>query len=267
MTVPDASRTPVDDIRPALELRWPSVMVDGGDPEAPVVDVVNVGAERWIPREGDALLAFGALTEPGAPAPGIPFAFAGGPRGAVALDPGDSTRVPVAIAAGDWADLRPGAYDLHAALVLPHARRAGPLRVTVTADAIARRAGPLRVTVTADAIARRRAASPGRPPTDAELRRAHDTRIAWLRTRVAAADALTPLVAEVAGVASRADAVARIRALLGVHEEHAQGLLDVPLRDLLPYAAEATRREMAEAVARRDALPTASASDAGPDPT
>ncbi|WP_440694318.1 hypothetical protein [Clavibacter nebraskensis] len=251
MTVPDASRTPVDDIRPALELRWPSVMVDGGDPEAPVVDVVNVGAERWIPREGDALLAFGALTEPGAPAPGIPFAFAGGPRGAVALDPGDSTRVPVAIAAGDWADLRPGAYDLHAALVLPHARRAGPLRVTVTADA----------------IARRRAASPGRPPTDAELRRAHDTRIAWLRTRVAAADALTPLVAEVAGVASRADAVARIRALLGVHEEHAQGLLDVPLRDLLPYAAEATRREMAEAVARRDALPTASASDAGPDPT
>jgi hypothetical protein len=251
MTVPDASRTPVDDIRPALELRWPSVMVDGGDPEAPVVDVVNVGAERWIPREGDALLAFGALTEPGAPAPGIPFAFAGGPRGAVALDPGDSTRVPVAIAADDWAGLRPGAYDLHAALVLPHARRAGPLRVTVTADA----------------IARRRAASPGRPPTDAELRRAHDTRIAWLRTRVAAADALTPLVAEVAGVASRADAVARIRALLGVHEEHAQGLLDVPLRDLLPYAAEATRREIAEAVARRDALPTASVSDAGPDPT
>ncbi|RIJ43512.1 hypothetical protein DZG00_16685, partial [Clavibacter lycopersici] len=105
-----------------LELRWPTVMTDGGDPEAPVVDVVNVGADRWIPREGDAFVAIGAFTEPGAPVPGISFAFTGGQRGAVALDPGDSTRVPVAIPAGDWAALRPGPHDLHVALVLPRAR-------------------------------------------------------------------------------------------------------------------------------------------------
>ncbi|MFH6780535.1 hypothetical protein ABOY03_15260, partial [Clavibacter michiganensis] len=90
--------TASDDIpRPDLELRWPTVMTHDADPEAPVVDVVNVGAERWVPREGDAFLAFGAFTERGAPAPGISFAFAGGQRGAVALDPGDRTRIPVAI--------------------------------------------------------------------------------------------------------------------------------------------------------------------------
>ncbi|MBM7411082.1 hypothetical protein JOE38_000905 [Clavibacter michiganensis] len=238
MTAPDDPRAPDDD-RPALELRWPTVMTDGGDPEAPVVDVVNVGTERWIPREGDALLAFGAFTEPGAPAPGIPFAFAGGPRGAVALDPGDSTRVPVAIPAGDWAELRPGPHDLHAALVGPHARRAGPLRVTVTAEGIARR---------------RPVATSGRPPTDSDMRRSYDARIAWLRTRVAAADALVPLGSELAAVASRAEAVARIRLLLDLDEEHAQLVLHTQLQDLLPYSAEATRREVAEAVTRRDAL-------------
>lgn len=249
MTAPDDPRTPDDD-RPALELRWPTVMTDGGDPEAPVVDVVNVGGERWIPREGDAQLAFGAFTEPGAPAPGIPFAFAGGPRGAVALDPGDSTRVPVAIPAGDWAALRPGPYDLHAALVGPHARRAGPLRVTVTAAALARR--------------RPAGAVPGGPPADADMRRSYDARIAWLRTRVAAADALGPLVAELAAAASRGEAVERVRGLLDLDEEHAQLLLNTRLQDLLPYAAEANRQELAEAVLRRDALgPDA---DSDPDP-
>ncbi|QGV67012.1 hypothetical protein [Clavibacter nebraskensis] len=248
MTAPDDPLTPDDD-RPALELRWPSVMTDGGDPEAPVVDVVNVGTERWIPREGDALLAFGAFTEPGAPAPGIPFAFAGGPRGAVALDPGDSTRVPVAIAAGDWTGLRPGPHDLHAALVGRHAHRAGPLRVTVTAEAIARR---------------RPVDGSGRPPTDSDIRRSYDARIAWLRMRVAAADALGPLVAELAGVASRAEAGERIRGLLEVDEEHAELLLHAQLQDLLPYSAEATRREVDEAVLRRDALGPEPAEDPGP---
>lgn len=239
MTAPDSPRPPDDD-RPALELRWPTVMTDGGDPEAPVVDVVNVGTERWIPREGDAQLAFGAFMEPGAPAPGISFAFAGGPRGAVALDPGDSTRVPVAIPAGEWAALRPSPYDLHAALVGPHARRAGPLRVTVTAEALARH--------------RSADAAPGSPPADADMRRSSDARIAWLRTRVAAADALGPLVAELAVVASRAEAVERIRGLLDLDEEHAQLLMQTQLQGLLPYAAKATRRELAEAVLRRDAL-------------
>ncbi|MBF4619399.1 hypothetical protein ITJ44_15085 [Clavibacter sp. VKM Ac-2873] len=242
--------TASDDVPPpALELRWPTVMTDGGDPEAPVVDVVNAGAERWAPREGEAFLAFGAFTEPGAPAPGISYAVTGGPRAAVALDPGDRTRVPVAIAAGGWAALRPGPHDLHVALVGPSARTAGPLRVGITAEAIARR---------------RPAARSGRPPTDADLLRSYDGRIAWLRTRVAAADALGPLVAELAGAASRADAVARIRALLDLDGEHAQLLLDARLQDLLPYAAEATRREIADAVRRRDALRSASAP--GPDP-
>ena len=249
MTVPDASR-PMDDDRPALELRWPAVMTDRGDPEAPVIDVVNVGSERWIPREGDAFVAIGAFTEPGAPVPGISFAFTGGPRGAVALDPGDSTRVPVAIPAGDPADLRPGPHDLHVVLVGPRARPAGPLRVDITAEAVARR--------------RAGAATRKAPPTDDDMRRSYDARIAWLRTRVAAADALGDLVAELAGVASRADAVARIGALLGVDEEHAQLVLHTQLQDLLPYAAEATRGEVAEAVRRRDAPPSAAAEDADP---
>ncbi|WP_086520329.1 hypothetical protein [Clavibacter michiganensis] len=248
MTAPADPLAPDDD-RPALELRWPTVMTDGGDPEAPVVDVVNVGTARWIPREGDAFVAIGAFTEPGAPVPGIPFAFGGGPRTAVALDPGDSTRVPVAIPAGDWAALRPGPHDLHVALVLPRARRAGPLRVTVTAEAIARR---------------RPVAKSGRPPTDSDMRRSYDARIAWLRTRVAAADAHVPLVAALAGVASRADAVARIRALLEVDGEHAQLLLHTQLQDLLPYSAEGTRREVAEAVTRRDALGPEPAEDRDP---
>ncbi|PPF87780.1 hypothetical protein C5C03_09365 [Clavibacter michiganensis] len=234
------SMTASDDIpRPDLELRWPTVMTHDADPEAPVVDVVNVGAERWVPREGDAFLAFGAFTERGAPVPGISFAFAGGQRGAVALDPGDRARVPVAIPAGDWAALRPGPHDLHVALVGPSARTAGPLHVGITAEAIARRG---------------RVATSGRPPTDADPRRSYDARIAWLRTRVAAADALGPLVAELAGVASRAEAVERIRGLLDLDEEHAQLLLRTQLQELLHHSAEATRREVAEAVMRRDAL-------------
>jgi hypothetical protein len=135
------------------------------------------------------------------------------------------------------------------ALIRPSARTAGPLRVDITADAIARR---------------RPVDGSGRPPTDADLRRSYDARIAWLRTRVEAADALGPLVAELAGVASRADAVARIGALLGVDDEHAQLLLNSQLQDLLRYSAEATRREVAEAVMRRDALPPASAADPAP---
>jgi hypothetical protein len=248
MTAPEDARTPDDD-RPALELRWPSVMTDGGDPQAPVVDVVNVGAERWIPRESDAFVAIGTFTEPGAPVPGISFASTGGPRSAVALDPGDSARVPVAIPAGDWAALRPGPHDLHVALVLPRARRAGPLRVTITAEAIARR---------------RPVDTSGRPPTDSDMRRSYDARIAWLRTRVGAADALAPLVAELDGVASRADAVGRIRALLTVDAEHAQLLLHTQLQDLLRYSADATRREVADAVLRRDALGPEPAEDPHP---
>ncbi|OUE27929.1 hypothetical protein [Clavibacter michiganensis] len=121
------------------------------------------------------------------------------------------------------------------------------------------------MTVTAEAIARRRpVARSGRPPTDSDMRRSYDARIAWLRTRVAAADALGPLVAELAGVASRADAVARIRGLLDLDEEHAQLLLHAQLQDLLRYSAEATRREVAEAVLRRDALGPEPAEDVDP---
>ncbi|WP_317232959.1 hypothetical protein [Clavibacter capsici] len=245
MTAADAPRPPEDDSRPALELRWPSVMTRDGDPEAAVVDVVNVGDARWIPRDGDAFLAFGAFTEPHAPVPRIAFAFAGGPRGAVALDPGDRTRVRVAIPDGDWAELRPGPHDLHAALVGPHARRPDPLRVSVTAEAVARRRAAI-------------AATRGGPPTEEDLRRSYDARIAWLRTLVAAADAREPLVAELAGVASREDAVGRIRTLLDLDAEHAQLLLHTQLQDLTPYAAQGTRREIADAVLRRDALPPAS---------
>ncbi|CAQ01441.1 Pr6Pr family membrane protein [Clavibacter sepedonicus] len=217
-----------DDGGTSLELRWPTVMTHDGDPEAAVIDVVNVGAGRWIPREGDAFVAIGAFTEPDAPAPGISFAVAGGQRAAVALDPGDRTRIPVAITAGDWAALRPGPHDLHIALVGLSARTAGPLRVDVTAEAIARR---------------RPVDRSERPPTDSDMRRSHDARISWLRTRVAAADALVPLVSELAAVASRAEAVARIRTLLDLDEEHAQLLLHTQLHGLLPYAAEAIRHE------------------------
>jgi hypothetical protein len=251
MTASDAPRPRDDDSRPALELRWPTVMTRDGDPEAAVVDVVNVGARRWIPRDGDAFLAFGAFTEPDAPVPGIAFAFAGGPRGAVALDPGDRTRVRVSIPDGDWAALRPGPHDLHVALVGPHARRAEPLRVTITDEAIARHRG---------------ATAPGRPPTDSGMRRSYDARIAALRTRVTAADALAPLASELAAVASRAEAVARIRMLLGLDEEHAQLLLRTQLQDLLPCSAEATRREVDEAVLRRNALGPEPAEDPDPDP-
>ncbi|MDA3805833.1 MULTISPECIES: hypothetical protein [unclassified Clavibacter] len=245
MTLPDAR--PPGDAGPSghgLELRWPTVMTRDGDPEAVVVDVVNEGDARWIPT-GESLLAFGAITAPGAPPPGIAFAFAGGPRRAVALDPGDRTRVPVSIPDGDWAELEPGPHDVHAVLISPHVRAAEPLRVTITAEMIARRCA---------AVARV-------PRHDADaVRRSREATIAWLRARTAAGDALVALAGELARAASAADAVARIRALLDTDESTAQLLLGTPLDMLLPSAVAAGRRELADAEERRDA--SARAADA-----
>ena len=231
--------------RAALELRWPDLMTRDGDPAAAVVDVVNVGDARWIPAAGDAFLAFGVLTEPGAPAPGIPFAFVGGPRGAVTLDPGERTRLAVSISTSAWAETRPGPHDLHVALIGPSARTAVPLRVDLTAETIARATGS--------------GARPG--PDAAELRASYAARIAWLRVRLAAGDALVPLAERLAGAASDAEAVARIRALLDVDDDHARRVLQSPLREFLPPAADATRREVAEAVRQRDELPATPGAD------
>ncbi|AJW79208.1 hypothetical protein [Clavibacter michiganensis] len=220
---------------PALELRWPSVVRDDPDPEALVVDVVNVGDARWVPVA--SFHTVGGLTPTGGVARGIDFAFVGGTPGAVPLDPGDSTRVPVHVATSEWRDLEPGEHEARATMPSLGIRTADPLPVRVTAAMIARHV-PGAVTALGAAADRG----------------AVETQITADRARLAAGAELEALGATLARAESHEDAIARIVDLIGVDAEGAQQVLSSFVRWLLPYEMAETRRRLARSESRRDAL-------------
>ena len=115
-----------------LVLRWPEVTRSEPDLDLLAIDVVNAGSERWHPQ-GDSFLVFAAFRQPGGPVPPVYYAYVSGRSPAVPLDPGEYARVRVIIDAGQWAAVRPGRYEVHAALVDLSVHVTDPLVVDVTA--------------------------------------------------------------------------------------------------------------------------------------
>ncbi|QYF72282.1 hypothetical protein [Cryobacterium sp. PAMC25264] len=114
-----------------LVLRWPAVTRSAPDLDLLGIDIVNAGEERWHPH-GDSFTVFAALGEPGAPAPGVSFAYVAGQSPALPLDPGEYARVRVVVDSGQWRDAHPGPCEVHACLVDLGLRGGEPLHVELT---------------------------------------------------------------------------------------------------------------------------------------
>ena len=197
--------------RRGLELRWPSLATTD-DPVTSgfVVDIVNVGAERWRP-DGDSFLVMGGIVT--SDEQGFSFGYmSSGMPAAVPLDPGEYARTRVRVGVDVWAGLEPGSYRLHAVLV----------ELNLGAE-------PLPITVTAEQIDRARAAAP--EPT--RSRRAEqgwlERQIAELRAAMAAREVLPAIAEIVAREASHEGAVARIADVLSCDLEAARGVYGMPL--------------------------------------
>jgi hypothetical protein len=114
-----------------LSLQWPSITRSSPDLNLLAIDIVNTGEERWHPQ-GDSFMVFAALRQPGGPPPGVNFAYVSGQYPALPLDPGEYARVRVVVDYGQWTDLVPGPYEVHAILVNLGLHGSEPLQIQLT---------------------------------------------------------------------------------------------------------------------------------------
>jgi hypothetical protein len=114
-----------------LVLRWPEVTRSAPDVDLLAIDIVNTGAERWLPH-GDSFVVFATLQQPGMPPANTPYAYVGGQNPALPLDPGEYARVSVMIDSSQWEHAHPGRYEVHPVLVDLGVHCTDPLDVDVT---------------------------------------------------------------------------------------------------------------------------------------
>ncbi|QLD12283.1 hypothetical protein [Microbacterium oleivorans] len=194
-----------------LELRWPPLMTaDDRDATDFVVDIVNVGARRWVP-DGDSFLVMGGIVTSDEQEFSFAYMDSGMPA-AVPLDPGEYARTRVGLGGDVWRGLDPGSYRLRAVLV-ELGLHAEPLTITVTAEQIDR----------ARASARR----PARVRRDE--RRWLEQQIAECRAAIAAREVLPSVAEIVRSEPSSQGAVDRIAELLSCDLDAARGVYQLPL--------------------------------------
>jgi hypothetical protein len=114
-----------------LVLRWPEVTRSAPDLDLLAIDIVNTGAERWLPQ-GDSFVVFATLQHPGMPPASSSYAYVGGQNPALPLDPGEYARVSVMIDSSQWEHAHPGRYEVHPVLVDLEVHGTDPLDVDVT---------------------------------------------------------------------------------------------------------------------------------------
>lgn len=234
--------------RRGLELRWPPMLTrsDSGaveldDDSGLAIDIVNVGDVTWKP-DGDGFHVVGVVVPSGATGFSFGWTSYGPGRGrAVALDPGEYARVPVAIDSGSWARLEPGRHDLRAVLVDLNLPAATPLPVEISAATIARHRQPPREwDITPEARRRQ---------TEQEVRR--------LTTQLAAAEALPPLIEALGTATTRREALSIIARILEGDDAGAEPVWMSSLSELLPLAVPTLRSRLDELAAHDDGPPAA----------
>ncbi|MGF0115593.1 hypothetical protein ACQFYA_04590 [Promicromonospora sp. Marseille-Q5078] len=208
-----------------LVLRWAGPTASAPDVDHLAVDVVNEGSDRWSPQEGESFVALGFLRPIDANPTGFAFGYASGGTTTVPLDPGEYSRVPVAIGAQEWRGMAPGRVHVHALVPRLALRTEAPLEVELSEDVVFRHRS-------ADGSQRGRG--------DAMLRR----RLTGTSALLAARAELPRLVDEVLSAASDDDAVARVAAVLGCDDESARMVAHA---GLVQYrSAERIEREVAD---------------------
>lgn len=211
--------------RRGLALRRPAGQRADTEPDGFAIDIVNVGEQRWEP-DGDRFHVVGAVTGPKESRVMMHWRASDG-MPAVALDPGEYARVPVAIDRELWAQLEPGDATLHAWLV-PLQVKAEPLPITVTAASI-------------DAVRRGE-----RWEHSGWSLREMMQELNQQRAVSDAASRLPDIVAALDGTTTEDEAVAAIAARLEVDESAAGAIFNAFLRDLHPASADDRRERIVD---------------------
>lgn len=215
--------------RAGLAMRWPSFAVDDDTVTDFAVDIVNTGAQRWMP-DGDSFQTIGTFTRSDEGTYSFGYVASGTPA-AVPLDPGEYTRVAVALPGEVWHDLEPGPVRLHA-----------------HSPALGLHAEPLALELTPERIALGRARSPRREP-----RQNRTARRRMLTEQIAAARsarAARPFLPEIAQIVVEADSddevIHRLVDLLDCSPDSARRIYFSPLHSLGPNAHERLEAEIAQ---------------------
>jgi hypothetical protein len=204
-------RRSVAERRAGLVLRWPAVTRDLLDFDALAVDIVNEGAERWLP-DGDDFYAVAVLRPVGDESHSIYFGFAGGANPAPALDPGEYVRVIARIDSSAWRMAEPGPHHLTAFAPM--------LRLTT--------AEPLLVELTTEVIDARRPPEPRVEPPHQRVLAAD--RLRHVRVMRAARDAFPELIEAIKDARDDAHALSRIQDILHCDDSEAQAAYNLQLR-------------------------------------
>lgn len=159
-----------------LRLQWPAVTTSNPDLERLWIDIVNDGEERWLP-DGDGFHVAAGFVRTGQIGAGL-LAFVAGREGAFPLDPGEYGRVRAHLDLSGLDGMEPGEIEVHAWLV----------------DLSIRTVDPLRIQITSEMLKHRRAAVEARPPRPDDVAARQASRIAMLRTVLAARERLREIV-------------------------------------------------------------------------
>lgn len=208
-------RRSVAERRAGLVLRWPPITRDLLDVDALAVDIVNEGADRWLP-EGGPFHAVASLVPADGPAGSFYFGWASGRERPLPLDPGEYVRVPAPIDSSQWRDARPGPYRIHAFEPSLRMTTVEPLVLELTPELIAaHRPEPLPPAAAAD-----------------RDRRATEDRLRHVRAYLAARERFPELAAAIRDARDDDDALGRIGRLLGIGDEEAGAVYSMQLRRL-----------------------------------
>ncbi|MEV8214653.1 hypothetical protein [Leifsonia sp. NPDC077715] len=228
-------RPSVAERRAGLVLRWPTVTRDLLDVDALAVDIVNEGAERWMPS-GDGLPAFAALVPVGSESAPYFFGFTVGSDLPVPLDPGEYRRTLARVDASSWERLHPGPHRVTA--FSPFLRLTSPETLTIH--------------LTAEVIAAHRRQPAHSVPEPQRPRELAEERLRIVRAMRVGRDAFPRLADAIRDLRDDERALSRIQDILGCAYDEAQAVYNLQLRrarvgypDVLALEIEALEQELA----------------------
>jgi len=228
-------RPSVAERRAGLVLRWPTVTRDLLDVDALAVDIVNEGAERWMPS-GDGLPVFAALVPVGSESAPYFFGFTVGSDIPAPLDPGEYLRTVARVDSSSWERLEPG----------PHRVRAFSPLLRLTAPET------LTVELTAEIIAAHRRQAPRLAPDAPRPHVLAEERLRHVRVMRAGRDAFPQLIDAIRDARDDELALSRIQDILDCAYDEAQAVYNLQLRrarvgypDVLALEIEALEQELA----------------------
>lgn len=220
-----------------LTLRWPPLSQSEAESDIYVIDIVNTGVSRWRP-DGDPFHVVGVFRLPGEEHGGFSFGFFGSQSPAVPLDPGDYARVRISVDEGQWTNLDPGRYELHAVLATLAVSPAEPLGIDLTRER----------------IDEHRAKASARTPT--EMRESLEQQHRHIETLIEGSDKIDAVARAV--MAADADNIARtkVQHVLQVGEEAASDIMNSPLRQFSKESVQQLKAQAQQIRDRLNAFPT-----------